>query len=472
MNATPGFLPPFAAPLVAASPDPNRFDYLFPNLQNTADLLPESPATVSALKQLGNTMSEPGTDPTRNSAIPAAYTYFGQFIDHDITLMSLPRDIKLDDPNLAPLAPSDVQRIRNVRTATFDLDCVYSEAPHASDDLMLLGLVAKDGPRPAGKVGNDFDLPRQGRSPDPAHDRTARIGDGRNEENAIIAQMHVAFLRAHNALVARGHTYCEARALLRQHYQWIVIHDYLKRVADPAIVDDLLANPGNLYPAGRLFIPFEFSAAAFRFGHTMVRAAYDVNVNFPARFASLLRLFNVLGPYLNLPEKWLIQWENFVEGGTNVARRIDTSLVEPLSTLPGLPGIAIRGEISLAVRNLLRGYVLRIPTGQAVARVLSLPILSASELVEAAVSKEQAEVLESTELSTRTPLWFYILAEAVHFNQGRLLGPVGSTLVAGVLIGLIRNTKNSFLQTPNWTPSVSGTKFDLPDLLRLAGVLD
>jgi hypothetical protein len=416
-------------------------------------------------------MTEPGTSPTLDSAIPSAYTYFGQFIDHDITLISLPRDIKLNDSNRAPLSASDVQRIRNVRTAALDLDSVYSEAPYTGNDLMLLGLVSKDGPRPPGIVGDDCDLPRQGRSTDRAHDRNARIGDGRNEENAIITQLHVAFLRAHNAFVAQGKSYCEARTLLRQHYQWIVVHDYLKRIADPSIVNNLLANPGKMYPANNLFMPLEFSGAAFRFGHSMVRSGYDFNINFPARFASLLRLFNVLGPYLSLPDKWLIQWEHFVGGGTNVARRIDTSLVEPLSTLPGLPGIPVTGGISLAVRNLLRGYVLSIPTGQAVARALSLPVLSAAQLIEAATSKEQADVLESRGFSVRTPLWFYILAEAAHHNRGHL-GPVGSTLVAGVLIGLISNTKNSFLQTPGWTPSATGSTFDLPSLLRFAGVLE
>jgi hypothetical protein len=113
---------------------------------------------------------------------------------------------------------------------------------------------------------------------------------------------------------------------------------------------------------------------------------------------------------------------------------------------------------------------MRVPTGQAVARSLGLRALSPDEIIEAAASKEQADVLQSAGFSSRTPLWFYILAEAAHSRKERL-GPVGSTLVAGVLIGLIRETKNSFLQTRSWTPTL-GAEFKLPDLLRLAGVLN
>jgi hypothetical protein len=452
-----------------AAPDLSRFDYLFPNLQtNPANLLPESPQTVQALKDLGSTMSEPGTDNTFDSSIPSAYTYFGQFIDHDTSLMIILKDIKLNDPNLAPLTLSEIDKVKNVRTSTLDLDSVYGEAPHVGDDLMLLGTVAKTGHRPPGRVGDEFDLPRTGRSRDRAHDRAARIGDRRNEENTMTAQLHVAFLRAHNAIVAEGYTYCEARSLLRRYYHLIVAHDFLEQVAEPAIVNDMLSAPWQVYnpPDDRFFMPIEFSAAAFRFGHSMVRAAYDINEHFPAEFAPLLQLFNVLGPYPSLPEEWLIQWENFVEGGTNKARQIDTQLVAPLFTLPGLP---LGEEIRLAVRTLLRGYILRLPTGQAVARSLGLHIMTAKEIEGVAANENQLRVLQDSGFSSRTPLWFYILAEAAYFRTGRL-GPVGSTLVAGVLIALIRRSKDSVLKIPGGTLA-PGSKFKLPDLLRLARVL-
>jgi hypothetical protein len=204
-------------------------------------------------------------------------------------------------------------------------------------------------------------------------------------------------------------------------------------------------------------MPLEFTVAAFRFGHSMIRSSYDFNVNFPPSRAFLLRLFNVLSRYPTLPEKWIIQWENFVEGGANLARPIDTRLAAPLS-------------VRLTLLDLLRGYVFRLPTGQAVARALGLGAMTDAHISGVAASQEQADVLRNSGFAGRTPLWFYILAEAAHFQKGQRLGPVGSTLVASVLIGLIRRSKDSFLNIPGWTPTLRGV-FDLPGLLRLAGVL-
>src|SRR4051794_10488836 len=84
--------------------DLTRFDYLFPELQlDPANRLPESTGTVQALKELGLTMNEPIDSTTPDSGIPSAYTYFGQFVDHDINLLVMPKDVKLSDPAFAPL---------------------------------------------------------------------------------------------------------------------------------------------------------------------------------------------------------------------------------------------------------------------------------------------------------------------------------------------------------------------------------
>ena len=64
------------------------FDFLFPELQNDpAKLLKEDRLTVRRLRELGRRTQDPGQgepDPV-DSKVPALYTYFGQFIDHDIT---------------------------------------------------------------------------------------------------------------------------------------------------------------------------------------------------------------------------------------------------------------------------------------------------------------------------------------------------------------------------------------------------
>jgi hypothetical protein len=490
----------------ALKDDLRAFGFLFPGLQNDPNnLLPETPDTRDHLVFLGQTMRDPGpgdeTDPG-NSTIPAIYTYFGQFVDHDVTLEAASAPLpNLLAQNVTPLAMSVITgTLKNLRTASLDLDSVYGKpAPRdpANQDKMQLGTVTPlNGGvvpvlRPPGK--DDFnDLPREAPSPDPTHDRAALIGDPRNDENLIVAQLHLAFLRAHNAIVDEGNGFVKARRMLRQHYQHIVIHDFLKRVCDPAIVDGILQNGNQVYdpPQGAFFLPLEYAVAAYRFGHTMVRDEYDFNLNFntsgpPAAPASLALLFTFTAlsgevgfGFPTLPDNWIVQWENLVDGGApaGMARRIDTMLAEPglfqLRNLIGQiePGLASR----LATRNLLRGYLLRMPTGQAVAGALGITPLTPAELSAAAGSVDQVEVLDHAGYLDRTPLWYYLLAEAAH-GGGNHLGPVGSTIVAEVLIGLVRRSKDSILTAANWTPTLPAAQagtFTLADLLRLAGVLE
>src|SRR5215468_5610792 len=71
----------------AAPPSLTRFDFLFRELQDDpANLLPESNETPERLRTLGRTLHDTSELPSGDSPIPAAYTYFGQFVDHDVTL--------------------------------------------------------------------------------------------------------------------------------------------------------------------------------------------------------------------------------------------------------------------------------------------------------------------------------------------------------------------------------------------------
>lgn len=479
--------------------DARRCDFLFPHLQrDPANFLIESRNTRDNLIRLGQTMHETNTDPGGDSVIPAAYTYFAQFVDHDIsldqTLASLP---KLIDPELMPLTFREARnRLRNMRTAALDLESVYGPpSPYSAGKMQLGKVTVLDGKRrpllrPAGK--DDYnDLPRETRSGDIEHDRAPLTGDPRCDENTIIQQLHVAFLRAHNALVDQGRTFHEARAALSQHYQHIVIHDFLNRIADKATVDGILQKGNRFYDVldEPFFVPLEFTTAAYRFGHCMVRTKYDFNLNFnssgvtgtqPANLGLLFTftaLSGRLGDFDTLPENWIIEWENFVDAGRpfNKARRICTKLVEPLFDLPKLLGIPEQGDgARLAVRNLLRGYLMRVPTGQAVAEALGHSPLEPNELEAAAASPEQLHVLRETGFGQRTPLWYYILAEASARAEGQHLGPTGSALVAEVLIGLVRQSRDSILRNTDWKPTLpraDPSTFTLSDLLRLAGCL-
>jgi nucleoid-associated protein YgaU len=487
-----------AAGFAVAAPAPLQdFDFLFPELQDDPDkLLKTGRLTVRRLRELGRRMADPGAADPGDSEVPAIYTYFGQFIDHDITFEQTSLTLeKLLAGNLAPLSLATIRDdLKNTRNASLELDSVYGSAAvrdPGNNDLMKIGKVSSTGEtgipfkRPPGK-GDDNDLPRTGRNPKAEFDRAAQIGDPRNDENLIVSQLHLAFLKAHNRLVNQGRDFADARRVVRQHYQHIVIHDFLKRVADPAVVDGILAGGNRFYHAEDepFFLPLEFTVTAFRFGHTMVRDIYDYNLNFPD--ADLLLLFTFtafsgqLGEFDTLPENWIIQWERFIGagGGRNKARRFDTKLSGGLFHLQTIEGVeddqggTNSDRANLAIRNLLRGYALRMPTGQALAKRMNLPVLTANQVKAAAASPEQAEVLTAGGFLDRTPLWYYLLAEAKHHGGDRL-GPVGSNLVAEVLIGLVRRSDDSILASPGWRwtlPSSQPDRFVLADLLRFARV--
>ena len=494
---------PFA--FAAAQPvDLKDFDFLFPNLQDDPNnLLPEAATTVANLVRLGKTMiDDSGNDPAGDSDISALMTYFGQFIDHDITLELASADLPtLTNPALTPLPLDQIRNtLKNARSATLDLDSVYDLPAPRDGDKMVVGTVSPtNNPnppfgRPPGK--DDFnDLPRGPRTADPATDRAANIGDPRNDENTIVAQLHTAFLRAHNKLVDRWHSFTEPRRVMRQHYQYLVINEFLMQVADKKIVKDILKNGTQFFKPFEepFFMPLEFSVAGYRFGHTMVRKDYDFNVNFnthggvPARLALLFTftaLTGTLGDFETLPENWIIEWENFTGNNPrSKARLFDTRLVNPLFHLMQVDGTTEEVGLGamLAVRNLLRGYLLRMPTGQALAGAMNVTPLTAAqieqvaaEVTPAAGAESQLDVLRSSGFSERTPLWYYILAEAAFHAKGKHLGPLGSTLIAEVLIGLILKSENSILRNKFWEPTLpmaQNGKFRLEDLLRFAGVL-
>ncbi|MFN2247784.1 MAG: peroxidase family protein [Candidatus Promineifilaceae bacterium] len=492
------------SPVVMAPPRRlTQFGYLFPDLQADEHLLPPGAQTIANLKRLGASMRDMTPDDDRNSEIPSAYTYLGQFIDHDITLEALSDTfLALDDPTLLS-SEQVLQRIENRRTAALDLDSLYDPQAQYDGDHMLLGKVFPVG-KPVPNKDENNDLPRSGRDAnDPRFDRFALIGDARNDENLNIAQLHLAFLRAHNEIVDAGHSWDGAQRVLRQLYQWIAVNDFLVRIAGQEIVDSVkTANHFFDPPAGEFFMPLEFSVGAYRYGHSMVRQAYQYNVYIHSQGGALFKgtldqlftytaLSGQLGTgdgYDTLPDYCIIEWENFINPLRNAARCIDTRLVEPLYHLRDELGIELPGILaSLAVRNLLRGYKLRLPTGQAVAARMNLPVLAESDLRELiAANADQAGLsagdktnLINAGFDQRSPLWFYILAEAELTQNGMRLGPVGGTLIAEVLIGLVRRSADSiFNMTPGWNPShfsqqmkrPMNPNYHLMALLRLAGV--
>jgi hypothetical protein len=478
------------------------FGRMFPGLEaDHANLLEEGPEVVEALKRLGEAMVDPdeqapggGEIGPGDSDIPAAYTYLGQFIDHDITFDEASAGIEaLADLELRPRR--DLEGLKNSRTIKLDLDSVYGPAAPTDGPRMVIGPVTPlnnlnpPNARPAGKIDAN-DLPRQPRSEDKDQDRAALIGDPRNDENLIVSQLHLAFLKAHNALVTDGLDFEAARKGLRQRYQRIILDDFLVRVCDKGVVETMLASGSgwNLGFTGATFMPVEFAVAAYRFGHSMIRTLYDFNVNFGRdgieTGLDLLFTFTALSGQLGfgqgtdtLPENWIIEWERFLElGGSQpqMARTIDTQLTDFTFKLRntfgqpegtgGTPEV-VRVAPQLAVRNLLRGYFLKVPTGQAVAGALGITPLTGQALLDALPTEALRQA--AAPFAERTPLWFYVLAEAGDPNgaNGRHLGKLGSRIVCDAFWHFIRVSHDSVLD-PASEPDIE--HFTLGDLITLA----
>ena len=395
-----------------------------------------------------------------NKSIPAAYTYFGQLINHDLTF----------NATASLEAPAGSATLRNLRTPRFDLDCLYGRGPL---DQPYLYDGAGSGRLVLGANGRgELDLLRSPVatsakstvSENPFNlRRPAIIGDPRNDENIILSQLHLAVLRFHNGQIDAGKDFEAARRATRWHYQWVAIHDFLERLCGPGVVAQTLGVCGRpdlrvFDPRAHAAVPVEFSLAAYRFGHSMIRHEYGLSAALLAARGGPLPIFGELAVDSlvggrALPPQWTIQWSFFVEHPQSPAevqfsKTLGPQISRPLRSLP-MPGEKTRFR-SLAFRTLLRGWQMGLPSGQDVARRLAEPVIAGND-----------------------PLWIYVLREAAEpapiGGGGHRLGRIGARLVAEVFIGLLAADPDSYLAIdPNWTPA-AGAAFGLTDFLAQAG---
>ena len=486
------------------------------------DVLPSSPFTTGpfgrmfrhlpvfehqprALTALARRMVPAGGRPAENPAIPSGYTYLGQFIDHDITF----------DPVSSLQRQNDPDALHNFRTPRFDLDSVYGRGPadqpylyDESGGRTLFRLGEDVGVVPGETSGAGPDLPRnepRRRGEEEVFFGRALIGDPRNDENVIVSQLHCTMLRFHNQVMRHvaattpltgDNLLKETQRLVRWHYQWVVVHDFLRRIVGQPVIDDVLrpetfvvGSNGRTVTLPRptfrfydpnvtAYMPVEFSVAAYRFGHSMVRGRYHINdfvtgqrgadnpIPFFGEEQPPDELSNLNG-FRRLPPQWAVEWKFFfdmpgAQTDPQPSLLIDTSLAGPLAKLPA--AVASDPPRSLADRNLQRGLRLGLPAGTTVARAMGITPLSAKELGIADLDAE---------LAMHPPLWFYVLKEAELLEGGRTLGPVGGRIVAEVFLGLLANDPLSYLNVePNWRPVAPLAKqdgdFDMPQLIRFA----
>ncbi len=407
------------------------------------------------------TLTPRGRDAQENLAIPAGYTYFAQFVDHDITSMNSPADDLIVDLS-TPHDPSD---LINERTPALDLDSLYGAGPTAdpqlyeADGVRLLSGKPLTGSPDAGAT----DLPRDA-------DGVAIVADERNDENRMVGGIHAMFIRLHNdtadRLSVRHPNWPSARVFdtASQHviaaYRRVVANDLLPRLVGPEAWRTAVARQratGTSTNCGAL--PVEFAVAAYRLGHSMVRDDYRLNRSMEPLpvFSGTFQPGSDLAGFSPAPSEFGIDWSLLLPGlgGTRDdvqwAYKMDASLTSSLSLLP-LPPTSI-GTAGLALRNLARGEQVGLPSGQDVARALGVRPLSGDRLFIGAATGNPDDVSTIAEvapaLADATPLWAYLLAEAastsLRVRNGEVLGaaptmrlgPVGSRLVADTFASLL-----------------------------------
>jgi hypothetical protein len=450
--------------------------------------------TDATIAKLGSAMAAGGGGA---SQIPAGFTYLGQFIDHDLTF---------DKTSVAfgdHVSPTDLLQ---GRSPSLDLDSLYGAGPADPESAKFYeadGIHLKMGKTVAfeGESAKEgFDLPR-GAGSTQAEKRKAIIPDPRNDENLAVAQTHLAFIRFHNRLadslsssLSGAQRFDRARRQAIRHYQWMLRTDFLPRICQASVVNDVFSNGRKIFEVGATptdvpTMPIEFSVAAFRLGHSMIRQAYNWNSIFDFNSGTLDLLFRFSGGSGNLDRQprlmsiWIADFRrlyDFGEAGRddltvpaarfNRTMRIDTNLVDPLRTLP-----RVADERNLATRNLMRAKMVRLATGQQMATFLrskGVPVttLTRSELRNGSNGAELdgLTAAQRDAVLRNTPLWFYILREA-ELRAGKLRG-VGARIVAETFHRAMEGSQVSIVRDPTWRPSLGpdSNTFRMVDLLLFA----
>jgi hypothetical protein len=468
-----------------------------------ADFGDDDQASIAALGTLAEKLTAQADLPKdgpddEEGGIPSIYTYLGQFIDHDLTF----------DPASSLQKQNDPDALEDFRTPRFDLDDVYGRGPDDQPYIYEDGRTFLLGKALTGAAANPMatDLPRSAVK-DPLN-RRAIIGDPRNDENVIVSQLQGIFHRFHNR-VAADHPewpFDKVQREVRFHYQWLVLHDFLPTVVAAEVLDEVVphlkkgtnvrTHPPNLEFFSwkdSAFMPLEFSAAAYRFGHSMVRPGYRLSETVPPLAIFSADPAKALTGFREFPSNWAIDWNLFAfleprdptdSTRTQLAYRIDTSLVNPLGNLPA--SVAVNPS-SLALRNLLRGWRMRLPSGQSVARAMGITPLKDKDILIGKFTGDPADVIGSIDKVDRAftgncPLWTYVLAETIETSvsiktkkgnkqiKTRQLGHVGGRIVAETFVGLLAGDSSSYLsQDPLWIPMYGDKKtFGINELIRTA----
>lgn len=399
-----------------------------------------------------------------DSSGPAAagMTFLGQFVDHDITL----------DATSALGTRIDPATIRNVRTPSLDLDCVYGAGPDATP--FLYGADETANFLVYGNAQNPFDLARMANG-------TALIGDPRNDENDVVSQIQANMIALHNILMGkcladpafyatirecahmgtkkddwyvnvpdRHVLFEEVRRFMRMHYQWVVWNELLPSFVDQGCLDE--ARNKDLFGEDAPIMPVEFSGAIYRFGHATAQPDYKLRKADDTQ----TDMMQILGfGQRKIPVDSAMFFD--IDGTpAQRARPVGTTLGKALTALPFIKDqvelhdigitLSLAQSQNLPLRNMIRDrYTYQLASGEQFRDWMR------DELDLYAPDVKIHPHLKKLGI-TKTPLWLYALQEAEQVGDGKLTG-VGGAIIASVFSRLLRLNTASYWHAHGFAPS-------------------
>jgi hypothetical protein len=405
-------------------------------------------------RQISNTIvnQEPGEN-LPNAFGTSDFTWqWGQFIDHDLDLT----DGSADEPQPIPVPSGDryfdpagtgtavipfnraiydpdtgydagnARQQENEITSWIDASMVYGSSAERAAALR----VGPDSPLLATSSGNllPFNTASLTNANGPVPDPTTLFlaGDIRANEQIGLASMHTLFVREHNRMAqllrerdpdASAESIFQAtRRLVSAQIQIITYNEFLPALIGPNAIPPYTGYDDDINPT----IYNEFSAAAFRLGHSMVSdqlLRLDANGNaVDGGPLSLARAFFTAPSLLTADD----DIDPILRGlASQTHQTIDTKVIHSLRNLLfGVPG---SGGLDLTALNIQRGRDHGLPSYNDMRVAMGLPAVTAFSQIGDDPELQQSLQDAYGDLS-KVDLWIGGLAETPLRERGSQLG--------------------------------------------------
>jgi hypothetical protein len=315
----------------------------------------------------------------------------------------------------------------------------------------------------------------------------ALLADPRNDDHLIISQFAALFHKLHNIVYERLATggkpgdfasyrlFVLARNIVAMAYRSIIIDDLLKLMLEGQVYDYYRASTTR-YPDDYLDpqtdgrVPLEFSHAAYRLGHAMVRSEYTLNDKrlnssgkpLIAPTEKILKRSSSRKPRLMpIACNWLVDWARFFDlketnKEVNLSRRISPCVGGALASSHHFEN-EDSAEGGLFYRDLVRGADASLRTVASLIGLLRERDRCRSRLLcdpkfrKRTIKSwlDDCKIFSEDEiqcLSDDPPLFFFLLFEAEHDQNGECLGILGSVILAEVFFAAYRKGEQSLEQ--------------------------